>query len=351
MDDDDLDLDAWQPPAPPPGIADAVLARLHAPAIATPVEVTRRPRKWWVLGGLAIGLAMTSVTAAIVSDALDHRSLSIALGHAYEDAQRFHDELAATKLQLAESQAKEAAAEAQLAAVTAAELEAKAHERWVAEAVGGGLKPVDPTPAKPVDPPKADPPKPAKTADPPKPAKTADPPCDAVALKASGDRAAADGNYAAALTSFEGALACKADPQLEKVAYMVACQAKNVVKAKLHFGRVPATTRTSLRQICIRNGIMLDDPPPPAPAPLPCDADELRKQGDANAIAGLDAQALAAYERSAACRPDPSLIRLEFMESCKSMNVTKVHKYWKMMPAGQKEQMRQICVRNGITDL
>jgi hypothetical protein len=58
-DDDDalrgIDLAAWQPPPPPAGTADAVIARLREPAAAPAIEPADRPprRALW-LGGLAV---------------------------------------------------------------------------------------------------------------------------------------------------------------------------------------------------------------------------------------------------------------------------------------------------------
>ncbi len=113
------------------------------------------------------------------------------------------------------------------------------------------------------------------------------------------------------------------------------------------------------RQKCVEAAVVVDKPPkdplkdPKNPglgsnAAPPCDADVLRASGDANALAGLDGQSLTAYERSFACRADSSLVRLMFMESCKSKQLDKVHKYWKLVPTDKKEGLRQICVRNGI---
>ena len=68
-DDDDLgiDLDAWEAPPPPRGIADAVLARLQGTNVniaVAPVEPARPVRRWWLLGG---GLAAAALAASAVA--------------------------------------------------------------------------------------------------------------------------------------------------------------------------------------------------------------------------------------------------------------------------------------------
>ncbi|HTR51718.1 MAG TPA: hypothetical protein VMJ10_13475 [Kofleriaceae bacterium] len=57
----ELDLTAWEIPAPPPDLADAVIARMRAPATASAVEpVTRASRRWW------LGAALAAVAAAAI---------------------------------------------------------------------------------------------------------------------------------------------------------------------------------------------------------------------------------------------------------------------------------------------
>jgi hypothetical protein len=70
-DDDTLgiDLDAWQPPPPPSGIADRVLARMREDTTSTavqalPVEHARPAhRRWWLAGGAVVALATVAAVA------------------------------------------------------------------------------------------------------------------------------------------------------------------------------------------------------------------------------------------------------------------------------------------------
>ena len=79
-DDDDalrgIDLAAWQPPPPPTGTADAVIARLREPAAAPAIEPADRPtrRALW-LGGLAV------VAAAAVAFTVLGATRSASSGH------------------------------------------------------------------------------------------------------------------------------------------------------------------------------------------------------------------------------------------------------------------------------
>jgi pSer/pThr/pTyr-binding forkhead associated (FHA) protein len=85
------------------------------------------------------------------------------------------------------------------------------------------------------------------------------PPCDADAEKARGDSNVAQGNHAAALSAFEASLKCKSDMYVLQLAYMAACNSRNVSKAKGLFSSLPAAKQNSLTQICLRQGI---DPRP-----------------------------------------------------------------------------------------
>lgn len=80
--------------------------------------------------------------------------------------------------------------------------------------------------------------------------------CDADLLRQKGEDALQIGADAAALASFEAALACKPEPALERFAFMAACRAKNAGSARRHYARLPASTTKGIGQICDRNGIM-----------------------------------------------------------------------------------------------
>jgi len=67
-DDDDLhelDLSAWEPPAPPAGLADAVVARMHAASPVTLEAEPRASRRWWIAGIAGGALAAGAVAALI----------------------------------------------------------------------------------------------------------------------------------------------------------------------------------------------------------------------------------------------------------------------------------------------
>jgi len=80
-------------------------------------------------------------------------------------------------------------------------------------------------------------------------------PCDLDALAARGDQSLAIGAHAAALASFEAALACKPDAKVVSKAYVAACNARNASKARAYFGKLAADRQALLSQICLRNNI------------------------------------------------------------------------------------------------
>ncbi len=66
-DDDlhELDLSAWEPPAPPAGLADAVIARMHAASPVTLEAEPRGSRRWWIAGVAGGALAAGAIAALI----------------------------------------------------------------------------------------------------------------------------------------------------------------------------------------------------------------------------------------------------------------------------------------------
>ena len=79
-----------------------------------------------------------------------------------------------------------------------------------------------------------------------------------------------------------------------------------------------------------------------------CDADALRQKGDDHLQTGMDAAALAAFENSMRCRPDPSLYKKAFLAACRSKNQAKAKAYYTKLPAKDAPTLSQICTRSGI---
>jgi len=82
--------------------------------------------------------------------------------------------------------------------------------------------------------------------------------CDAAALTEKGDDHLQAGMDAAALMAFEASLRCKADPTVVRKAFLAACRSKSAAKAQSLYKKLPPNQRSSLAQLCIRNGIQLD---------------------------------------------------------------------------------------------
>ena len=99
-------------------------------------------------------------------------------------------------------------------------------------------------------------------------------PCDADALVQKADDHLQTGMDAAALMFFERAMQCRPDPTLYRKAFMAACRSKNEPKANVYYGKLLPDERSSLAQLCIRNGIQVGVPQAAAtkPACQPADA-------------------------------------------------------------------------------
>lgn len=80
-----------------------------------------------------------------------------------------------------------------------------------------------------------------------------------------------------------------------------------------------------------------------------CDADVLRQKGDDHLATGMDAAALAAFESSLRCRPDPALIPKAYMAACRSKNAATAQKYYLLLPGASRSSLLQICNRQGIS--
>lgn len=85
--------------------------------------------------------------------------------------------------------------------------------------------------------------------------------CDATAEKEKGEDALGAGMDAKALTHFDRALDCGAGADVEKLATLAACRAKNAESARRHWARLSDQSKQQLVQPCVRNGIDLEDAP------------------------------------------------------------------------------------------
>jgi hypothetical protein len=163
-------------------------------------------------------------------------------------------------------------------------------------------------------------------------------------LRQKGEDHLQTGMDAAALAAFEASMKCRPDDAVLRFAFMAACRSRNAAKSRFYYDKLPATTTKGIREICARNGIELGaSPTPPA-----CDADALRKKGEEHLQTGMDAAALAAFEASMKCRPDGALLRFAFMAACRSKNEAKSRFYYGKLPPATTDNIRMICVRNGI---
>ncbi|MDB4958863.1 MAG: hypothetical protein JWO36_6432 [Myxococcales bacterium] len=173
--------------------------------------------------------------------------------------------------------------------------------------------------------------------------------CDAAALAERGKGEVNTGAFAAAIASFEASLQCKQDPVVDRLAFMAACRAKNVAKAKHYYGKLPPQTRDTLIEICIASDIdprtAVTDSVSPKPA---CDADALADKGRNNIDVSAFAAALANFEASLACKPDPSVYKLAFMAACRGSNLAKAKQYYGKLPTKTQETMVHMCLINKI---
>ncbi len=181
------------------------------------------------------------------------------------------------------------------------------------------------------------------------PPQAAPPDCDADALRQKGDDHLQTGMDAAALAAFEASMRCRPNPALYRRAFLAACRSNNAAKANVYYPKLPSKDAAALSQMCARVGIKLDPhTPDPYPAKPDCDADALRQKGDDHLQSGMDAAALAAFEASMRCRPDPTLYRRAFLAACRSKNAAKAKAYFPKLPAKDATPLAQMCIRNGI---
>jgi hypothetical protein len=83
------------------------------------------------------------------------------------------------------------------------------------------------------------------------------PACNGAKLSASAKTKLGAGQYREALADIEASLRCAADPSLYRLGALAACNARNPAKARAFASRLPAGQLTTIRQICLRNGVEL----------------------------------------------------------------------------------------------
>ena len=84
-------------------------------------------------------------------------------------------------------------------------------------------------------------------------------PCDADALAEKAKELFTAGSLVPALAAYDAAIACRPDPGLIQKALVVACNLRNLAKAKSYWKRIAPSMRPPMLNICIRNGITEDD--------------------------------------------------------------------------------------------
>ncbi len=167
--------------------------------------------------------------------------------------------------------------------------------------------------------------------------KTACNACDADELKDKGMEQVNMGEHAKALALFEQSLTCKQDMFVVSLAFMAACNAQEATKARRYFGQLTPSMQSKYKVMCERNHVDLS-----------CDADALKDSGMQKINEGEHTEALALFEQSLACKADPYVEQLAFMEACNSRNTTKARAYYATLTPAQQNRYEVICQRNKV---
>jgi tRNA A-37 threonylcarbamoyl transferase component Bud32 len=83
------------------------------------------------------------------------------------------------------------------------------------------------------------------------------PTCDADKLSTRAQQAITEGQYTVALSLLESSIRCRPDSSLFRLAVLAACNSSNEAKAKRYYAKLSAGQRTTMAQVCLRNGISL----------------------------------------------------------------------------------------------
>jgi hypothetical protein len=312
-DDDTLahiDLSAWDAPPPPANLADAVIERMGSAdaGIAVPVEGPTAPRRAWLVGAALVGVAMLVIAAwSLLRSPEQPASPSGAVV-----AER------ARSLSLPGVQA---------------ELDAGAEVRWRRD---GDVLRVEQR-------------------------------AGTVAWRVAADRTLII-DAGAALASVEATGAnLRVEVQMNAMdarvigASALTAAAVAMVTVVVYEGHV-GVNRPGQQTVVVAPGSTyrvepVQEPPvvgggsdeasddgEPSEATV-CDAEALKERGMQNINMGQHAAALALFEQSLACKPDPYVVQLAFMESCSSENSEKAKLYYKQLTPPQQQRFAQICIR------
>jgi serine/threonine-protein kinase len=115
------------------------------------------------------------------------------------------------------------------------------------------------------------------------------------------------------------------------------CSAYNQLVAKYRASDPPRVVQEATRRV-------------PCKTPPRCDADALGAQGRALFNKNKYEDALDAYDKAYACRPDPALLQGAFVVACNMRNKPEARSYWVQLSAAARAQALGVRVSNGITE-
>ena len=170
------------------------------------------------------------------------------------------------------------------------------------------------------------------------------PACDATRLELKGQRALRAKRYADAFAAFDAAYACAPSVEGARLAYLASCRLPDPPSRKylqLATGDEVDEILFPLEKDCarLRKGA----------SPPTCDAAAAERRGDDYLADGLDASALAQYERAYSCLPAPAVARKAFMSACKAKDGAAAKRWWTSLARETgADQLKQICIRTGV---
>jgi tetratricopeptide (TPR) repeat protein len=115
------------------------------------------------------------------------------------------------------------------------------------------------------------------------------------------------------------------------------CTAYNQLVAKYRASDPPRVVQEATRRVFCK-------------AAPRCDAGALTAQGRALFNKNRYEDALDAYDKAYACRPDPALLQYAFIVACNMRDKPEARSYWRQLSAAARAQSLGVCVGNGITE-